>query len=170
MKKVIICALIAVVSLGTFTACTSDKKDSASGTDQEQVVQINIKDELAKLETEFPIRVSGEITNQDLKDVYGMNIDNIEEFALKQSMITPGIDVMGIIKAKSGNVEDVKSDAQKIIDVKKNSAYLPGEMEALENAKIVSNGDYVGIFLIQGEAQGDNIAQKASESFNNLFK
>lgn len=169
MKKILVCVLVGVISLGGFVACTGSGS-SDTGSKQEVTKTINIKDEFAKLDSEYPVRMAGDVTEQELKDVFGINTDDIEEFTAKQCMMTPGIDVMGVFKAKEGKVDAVKADLGKIMDVKKNSAYLPGEMEALENAQIVANGDYVGVFLLQSEEEGDSLAEKAAESFNNLFK
>lgn len=166
MKKILVCVLTAVMVGATFVGCTSDNKTDAG---QEQAVTINVKDELAKLEADYPLRMPADVTEQELTEMYGVSMDNIEEYALRHGMMTPGIDVMGIFKAKDGQVDTLKTDLEKILEVKRNAAYLPGEMEALDNAKIVDNGNYVGIFLLQGEEEGALPADEAVEKFNSLF-
>lgn len=170
MKKFLVCSLAAILVGGTFIACGGEKKTDVG---IEQEVNININETLSKFLDEFEMRMPGEATDEDLKEVYKVNLDNIEEYAMKQCMMTPGIDVIGIFKAKSGKGEEVKTDIQKIIETKRGSAYLPGEMDALENSQIVVNGDYVGIFLIEGQenenGEMENQAQKAADKFKALF-
>ena len=167
MKKILICVLAAMMVGGTFVGCGSESKTDAG---QEEAVAINVKDELVKFEAEYPMRMPGDVTQEELTDIYGVSMDNIEEFALRHGMMTPGIDVMGIFKAKEGKADALKTDLEKILEVKRVAAYLPPEMEALDNAKIVSNGNYVAIFLLQGMEEGDLPAEKAVETFNGLFE
>ncbi|MGL5767080.1 MAG: DUF4358 domain-containing protein [Sarcina sp.] len=170
MKKFLVCSLAAILVGGTFIACGEEKKKDPA---IEQQVNININETLSSFLDAFEIRMPGDATDQDLKEVYKINIDNIEEYAMKQCMMTPGVDVIGIFKAKSGKAEEVKTDVQKIIETKRTSAYLPGEMDALENSQVIVNGDYVGIFLIEGQedenGEIENQAQKAADKFKALF-
>lgn len=167
MKKLVVGALVAITVGGTFVGCGAEKPSTeASG---QEAVKIDVTTSVAGLVEKFPIRMPIDATDQDLKDVYKINMDNISSFAMKQCGMTPGIDVIGIFEAKEGKVEDVKTDLQKILETKKTSAYLPPEMEALENAKIVANGNYVGIFLVQGEEEGQNAVADVEKEFNAML-
>ncbi|MGL5069467.1 MAG: DUF4358 domain-containing protein [Sarcina sp.] len=167
MKKIVIGALVGLMAGGTFIGCGADKPETETST--QQAVKIDALGSVNTLVEKYPIRMPMDALEQDLKDVYGINMDNIKSYGMKQCGMTPGIDVIGIFEAKEGKVEDVKKDLQKILDTKKQAAYLPLEMEALDNAKIISNGDYVGIFLMQGEAEGANPVEAVEKEFNALF-
>ena len=167
MKKIVIGALVALTVGGAFAGCGADKPETETST--EQAVKIDALGSVNTLIEKYPIRMPMDVLDQDLKDVYGINMDNISSFGMKQCGMTPGIDVVGIFEAKEGKVEDVKADLQKILEVKTAAAYLPGEKEALENAKIVNNGNYVGIFLMQGEEEGSNPVEAVEKDFNAMF-
>lgn len=166
MKKLVIGALVALTVGGTFAGCGSDKPATETATPD---LKIDLTASVEGLVEKFPIRMPGDVTDQDLKDVFKINMDNINSFAMKQCMMTPGIDVIGIFEAKDGKVEDVKADLKKILETKEVAAYLPPEKEALENAKIVSNGNYVGIFLVEGEEEGQNPVADIEKEFNAIF-
>ncbi|WP_297518427.1 DUF4358 domain-containing protein [uncultured Clostridium sp.] len=167
MKKLVIGALVAITVGGAFAGCGSDKTGTETSADQ--AVKIDVVEKVTGLSEKFPIRMPMDASEEDLKEVYGLNMDNIASYSMKQCGMTPGIDVMGIFEAKDGNVEDVKTDLAKILESKKQAAYLPQEMEALDNAKIVSNGNYVGIFLVQGEEEGANPVADIEKDFNAMF-
>ncbi|MGL5576710.1 MAG: DUF4358 domain-containing protein [Sarcina sp.] len=167
MKKLVVGALVAIIVGGTFVGCGAEKPSTE--TSGQEAVKIDVTTSVAGLVEKFPIRMPMDVTDQDLKDVYKINMDNMNSYAMKQCGMTPGIDVIGIFEAKEGKVEEVKKDLQKILDTKKQAAYLPPEMEALENAKIINNGNYVGIFLVQGEEEGVNPVTEIETEFNTMF-
>ncbi|MGL4991860.1 MAG: DUF4358 domain-containing protein [Sarcina sp.] len=172
MKKILVCTLVAIISFTGFVAC-GDKGDQNTGADKpiSQEKEVNLKEEFAKLESEFTIRMPGDVSEEELREIYEINMDNVEDFSIKQCMMTPGVEVLGIFKAKDGKEADVKKDLEKILAVKKNAAYLPEEMDALENARIETSGDYACIFILQGDEEGNTgRSDKALESFKSVFK
>ena len=169
MKRIFVSVLTAILIGGTLVSCGEVKQKENANV--QEVTNINISDLASKIEQEVGIVKPGEVTKEELKEIYGVNIDNIEEYSMKQAMIMPGIDVLGIFKAKDGKIDELKSDMQKIIDAKTDQAYTPILQEALKEAKVVTHGNYLGIFILQGEldSEGTN-SDKAVEIFNSSFK
>lgn len=169
MKKTFLSVLAAILIGGTFISCGTEKPNTEA--DAKQNKDINIKESVTKIETEVGMAMPGDMSEQDLKDVYGMNMDNIEEFQGRNAMVMPGIDVIAIFKAKDGKVDDVKADVQKILEKKKADAYTPILQDAMNQAKIVVNGNYVGLFILQSDPEGTEInSDKAEAIFNGFFK
>lgn len=167
MKKLLIGGLAALVVGGTFISCNDSKIDTSI----EQNNEINISECLAKMESEIEMMKPVEVSEEDLKNVYGVNVENINDFSMKTAAIMPGIDTLGIFEAKDGKVEDVKADMQKILDKKKADAYTPTLMDALDNAKVVVNGNYVGIFILQSDPEAEELnSDKAEVMFNAFFE
>ena len=169
MKRIFVSILTAILIGGTLVSCGEAKQKE--NINVQEVTNINTSDLASKIEQELGMVKPGEVTKEELKEIYGVNTDNIEEYSMKQAMIMPGIDVLGIFKAKDGKIDELKSDMQKIIDAKKDQAYTPILQDALKEAKVVTHGNYLGIFILQGEldSEGTN-SDKAVEIFNSSFK
>lgn len=172
MKKILVCTLVAIVSFTGFIGCgTNGDNDTGADKPIGQEKELNLKEEFANLESKFTIRMPGDVSEEELKEIYEINMDNVEDFSIKQCMMTPGVEVLGVFKAKDGKEEAVKKDLEKILAVKKNSAYLPDEMDALESSRIETSGDYVCIFILQEDEEGNtDRADKALEAFKDVFK
>lgn len=169
MKKTFLSVLAAILIGGTFVSCGAEKP--SSGSDLEQQKDINVKESVTKIETEIGMAMPGDLQEQELKDIYGVNMDNIEEFSGRNAMVMPGVDFIGIFKAKDGKVDDVKADLQKILDKKKTDAYTPILEDTINQAKIIVNGDYLGLFILQSDPEGTEVSSdKAEAMFNDFLK
>ena len=107
-------------------------------------------------------RPNVEIPRESLKDLFGINLDDIEEYIAEQPMISANIDTFIAIKAKSGKGEAVAS----ALNTYKNSLLdgammYPSNMPKAQAAKVVRHGDYV--FLVMLGAAGDMEADEETQ-------
>lgn len=85
--------------------------------------------------------------------------------------LNTGIELLAVVKAKKGKVEDVKLALEKVKDDKKEAAFYPGEGEAVDNAEIKTVDNYVGLFIIPDYDQsGENNSEKAAEIFEKALR
>ena len=75
MKKLVIGALVAITVGGAFAGCGSDKTGTETSADQ--AVKIDVVEKVTGLSEKFPIRMPMDASEEDLKEVYGLNMDNI---------------------------------------------------------------------------------------------
>jgi len=107
-------------------------------------------------------RPNVEIPRESLTDLFGINLDDVEEFIAEQPMISANIDTFIAIKAKSGKGQTVASALNAYKDSLLNGAMMyPSNMPKAQAAKVVSHGDYV--FLVMLGAAGDMEADEETQ-------
>lgn len=111
---------------------------------------LTVKDVVAKVEEKAPIQMPMELDEATIKDLTTLNLDDVEEYAIKKAMIMNSADVIAIVKAKDGKVESVKAALQEMLDTEKNNAYLPEQKDKVESAVLTEKGNYV-ILLINAD-------------------
>lgn len=107
-------------------------------------------------------RPNVEIPKESLQDLFGINLDDVDEFIAEQPMISANIDTFIAIKAKTGKGESVAS----ALNAYKNSLLdgammYPSNMPKAQAAKVVRHGDYV--FLVMLGAAGDMEADEETQ-------
>lgn len=111
---------------------------------------LTAKDVVAKVEEKAPIQMPMELDEATIKDLTTLNLDDVEEYAIKKAMIMNSADVIAVVKAKDGKVESVKEALQKMLDTEKDNAYLPEQKDKVESAVLTEKGNYV-ILLINAD-------------------
>ena len=107
-------------------------------------------------------RPNVEIPKESLKDLFGINLDDVEEYIAEQPMISANIDTFIAIKAKSGKGAAVAGTLNSYKDSLLNGAMMyPSNMPKAQAAKVISHGDYV--FLVMLGAAGDMEADEATQ-------
>lgn len=111
---------------------------------------LTAKDVVAKVEEKAPMQMPMDLDDTTVQDLTTINLDDVEEYAIKKAMIMNSADVTAVVKAKDGKVESVKAALQEMLDTEKNNAYLPEQKDKVENAVLTEKGNYV-ILLINSD-------------------
>ena len=140
MKKFIALALSAVLAL-SMVACGGN--DNASSFD--------VAAAAATIEKENPIRMSTPI-EQDYIDFIGLTEDMYEAYAGSYCPVTPGVDVIIVVEAKEGKVEDVKAklEQRKAELVAANENYFGSLLDKATAGRVVVKGNYA-VLVIAGD-------------------
>ena len=162
MKKCIGRLLAVVMAVGLLGGCgtSSSKKDVSTASIVESIQD--------QIEMRYTERVDEVVT----KEMYYLPDDYVEESTIERGVINTGIELLAVVKAKKGKVEDVKLALEKVKDDIAESAFYPGEEEAVNKAEVTVVDDYVGLFIIpdEEEEEGENLSEKAAEIFEKALR
>ena len=140
MKKIIALALAAVLAI-SMVACGGGEEASA----------YDVAAVAKTIEGKNPIRMSTPI-EQDYIDFIGMTEDMYVAYAGSYCPITPGVDVILVVEAKEGKVEDVKAvlEQRKAELVAANENYIGALLEKATAGRVVVKGNYA-VLVIAGD-------------------
>ena len=140
MKKVISFVLAAVMAL-SMVACGGG----------EEAASYDVAAVAKTIEDANAIRMSTPIA-QDYIDFIGLSEDMYEAYAGSYCPITPGVDVIMVVEAKEGKVEDVKAklEQRKAEIVAANENYVGSLLEKAKEGRIVVKGNVV-VLVIAGD-------------------
>ena len=140
MKKIISFVLAAVMAL-SMVACGGG----------EEAKSYDVAAVAKTIEDANPIRMSTPIA-QDYIDFIGLSEDMYEAYAGSYCPITPGVDVIMVVEAKDGKVEDVKAklEQRKAEIVAANENYVGALLEKAKAGRIVVKGNYA-VLVIAGD-------------------
>ena len=94
---------------------------------------------------------SMEITEDMMSDIYGVNMDNVDEFIAEAPAISAHVDTFIAVKAKEGKGEEVEKELQAYLDyVVDNSINYPMNVAKVQSAKVVRYDDYVFYVMLGG--------------------
>ena len=140
MKKVISFVLAAVMAL-SMVACGGG----------EEAASYDVAAVAKTIEDANPIRMSTPIA-QDYIDFIGLSEDMYEAYAGSYCPITPGVDVIMVVEAKEGKVEDVKAklEQRKAELVAANENYVGSLLDKATAGRVVVKGNYA-VLVIAGD-------------------
>lgn len=169
MKKLLVSTLIAVMVGATLTGCGNNDKQNNTAQDsqqeQSQASSVSAKEVVEKLNEEGYVRMPAEIDDNMAKDIYHLNLDDIEDYGILETQISPGPGLIVVVKAKEGKVDAVKASVEQILQDKIGNAFYPDEKETIEKAKVEVNGDIVSLLILNEEVAAD-----AQTKFAELIK
>ena len=156
MKKILISGLILVMMSSVLVGCGKNSDVSSNITSKE----------IAKKLIEADYLISPKEVDSDMvEEVYHLNLDDVENYAIYETERRPCPGFIMIVKAKDGKVENVKNSMEKVLEDKVGQAFYPEEQEVAENATIEVDGNFVSLFLLNSEVEAD-----AEKMYNNLIK
>lgn len=180
MKKILL-MLIGVTLLSTALIGCGDKSGNGDSNKPEVSLEnifADVKETLG--EDYYPDR---DIDADELEAVYGVEMDDVEEFIAQSPMISVNIDTFIAIKAKDGESDDVKEDLdgyqEYLLD---NSLMYPMNLAKVEASEVVQHGDYVFFIMLGAYDDRDDATDeerltfakaevsKVKESINKYFK
>ena len=131
MKK--ICSLLLAL-------CTLAALATGCGKDAE-TKQYNLGDVMDAIEAVAPVAMPADMDDEFLTSMYGLNMEDVEEYKGKYSNVNISTDEILIIKTAKGQ----KAKADQF------AMYLEDQALKAQNGRIVVKGDYV-IFVIAGDS------------------
>ena len=101
-----------------------------------------------------------------MTDVYGVDMDNVEEFVAEGPMISAHVDTFIAVKAKEGMGEQVQQELQAYLDyVQENALQYPMNTAKVQAAQVVRHGDYVFYVLLGGYDERTDVTEEESVTF-----
>ena len=162
MKKRLIVLGVLVLVLVAAIGCTSNK--SNDGGEKEVNVSVSEIAEKIQSDVEWPSLI--DLDEQGLKDFYGIDASDLEEYDVKMPMMIVKSNEIAVIKVKDAEkVEEVKENVEKRAEsIKKTfETYLPDQYENAKNYLLEVKGKYI-IFAIHEDVTN------VEEVFNSFFK
>ena len=109
---------------------------------------------------------SMQMDEQMMTDVYGVDMDNVEEFVAEGPMISAHVDTFIAVKAKEGKGEQVQQELQAYLDyVQENALQYPMNTAKVQAAQVVRHGDYVFYVLLGGYDERTDVTEEESVTF-----
>lgn len=162
MKKIL--TTIIVLSLATFTlvGCSGKPEKATSESLKEGLTPKSI---VYDINEAIGIPMGGEIDETAAKELFHLNLEDVEEYSIMISQANISSANIAIVKAKDGKVEEVKKALeQRQQDViSQFERYLPEQLEIAQNGKVVVKGNYAILLMIDNMEEAEKIV---NESFN----
>lgn len=167
MKKILVSTLIAIMIGATLTGCGNKNTGNSSSTEQseQQTASVSAKDVVEKLNEEGYVRLPAEIDDTMASEIYHLNLDDIEDYGILETQISPGPGFIMVVKAKEGKVDAVKASVEQVLQDKIGKAFYPEEQEITESAEVKVDGSLVSLFILNSE-----VASEAQSTYEKLIK
>ena len=166
MKKLIAAMMILVASTTALVGCGTEKTNTEVNSNTEAAVEKAPLEELLNQMVEGgAVRMPMPVDETLAQESYHIDLEVVEEYAIAQTGISPGPGLIVMVKAKEGQLEQAKANMEALKQDQIGNAFYPAEQEAAENAKIIVDGNYVGLFILNSEVE-----QTAIDMFQNSTK
>ena len=143
MKKILVTALVATMLTISLIGCGGDPYADVS---PKAIVQ--------QLETEY-VRMPMPVDEAMAQEMYHINLDDVEEYAITKTGMSPGVGFAMVVKAKDGKVDAVKEAVDKVLADQVNAAFYPDEKEIAEAAEVKVDGNIVSLLIFHSEVSAD---------------
>ena len=164
MKKILVSTLIAIMVGATLTGCGNSNAGNSTSAEQ-QVYSVSAKEVVEKLNEKGYVRAAAEINDSMASGLYHLNLDDVEDYGILETQISPGPGFIMVVKAKEGKVDSVKASVEEVLQDKVGSAFYPEEKEVAENAEVKVDGNLVSLFILNSE-----VASEAKSTYEELIK
>ena len=167
MKKILVSTLIAVMIGATLTGCGNKNSGNSSSVEQstQQTNSVSAKEIVEKLNEKEYVRAAAEIDDTMASEIYHLNLDDIEDYGILDTQISPGPGFIMVVKAKEGKVDEVKASVEQVLQDKIGSAFYPEEQEVSESAEVRVDGNLVSLFIVNSDVSAD-----AQATYEKLIK
>ncbi|CAM2077946.1 DUF4358 domain-containing protein [Paraclostridium bifermentans] len=167
MKKILVSTLIAIMVGATLTGCGNKNTGNSSSTEQsqQQTASVSAKDVVEKLNEKEYVRAAAEIDDTMASEIYHLNLDDVEDYGILETQISPGPGFIMVVKAKDGKVDAVKASVEQVLQDKVGNAFYPEEKEIAESAEVKVDGNLVSLFILNSE-----VASDAQATYEELIK
>ena len=98
-------------------------------------------------------------------EIYHLNLDDVEDYGILETQISPGPGFIMVVKAKEGKVDAVKTSVDQVLKDKVGKAFYPEEQEITESAEVKVDGNLVSLFILNSE-----VASEAQSTYEELIK
>lgn len=167
MKKILVSTLIAIMVGATLTGCGNKNNGNSSSTEQsqQQTASVSAKDVVEKLNEKEYVEAAAEIDDTIVSEIYHLNLDDVEDYGILETQISPGPGFIMVVKAKDGKVDAVKASVEQVLQDKVGNAFYPAEKEIAESAEVKVDGNLVSLFILNSE-----VASDAQATYEELIK
>ena len=135
--------------------------------------QYNLDDVMAAIEAVAPVSVPAEMDDDYLTGMYGINLDDVEEYKGKYTNVSLSTDEILLVKAKAGKADTIKQALEARRDAKYEQAAMYDDVQAqkAQNGRIVVKGDYLFFIVVGDETRIENgevdaVYQEVDEALN----
>ena len=161
MKKILVSILVAAMVGATLTGCGS--KAEGNGTQVEQGSTVSAADVVDQLKEYIPMPM--DVTEEEAKDIYHLNLDDVESYGISLTGRSPGVGFIMVVKAKEGKVDAVKASVEQVLADRIGAAFYPDEKDVAEKAKVRVDGDFVSLLIFY-----DDVADEATKVYEDAIK
>lgn len=198
MKKKTSLLLAALLTAGVFAGCsengrvgqlekdakTRTEEDMSSGMDTAKEMMENeqgmimaagsrLQDVIMQLGEELGITMPEKLDESSLKEVFGVDPADIEEYYGEYSAVNTSADHIIGLKVKDGKVDAVRQalEARKEEIVKNFEEYLPDQYEKAQAGQIIQKGNYLFLVIAGDSEKGyDSEMDRAQKIVNGYFE
>lgn len=198
MKKMTSLLLAALLTAGVFAGCsengrvgqlekdtkTRTEEDMSSGMDTAKEMMENeqgmimaagsrLQDVIMQLGEELGITMPEKLDESSLKEVFGVDPADIEEYYGEYSAVNTSADHIIGLKVKDGKVDAVRQalEARKEEIVKNFEEYLPDQYEKAQAGQIIQKGNYLFLVIAGDSEKGyDSEMDRAQKIVNGYFE
>lgn len=165
MKQKILAGLLAGLMLISLAGCGNKK---GGNTLKEGKTLQNMADQVV---SEVGFEEPGDVDEQLLSSVYGIDMETVDTFAGKTCMSAISSDNFIAIKAKEGKADTVKKALEeKMEGIKADfKDYVPAEKVKADAGKILVKGDYVFLIILGNDKLSNEEAVKKGEEIVNSY-
>ena len=156
-----------ILFLFLLTGCGNKNLGNASSAEQstQQTNSVSAKEVVEKLNEEGYVRAAAEIDDTVASEIYHLNLDDVEDYGILETQMSPGPGFIMVVKAKEGKVDEVKASVEQVLQDKIGSAFYPEEQEVAESAEVKVDGNLVSLFIVNSE-----VASDAQATYEELIK
>ncbi|MDO5521709.1 MAG: DUF4358 domain-containing protein [bacterium] len=152
MKKGLVKLMACVMIMGSLVACGEKKEEAKENTVKNDVkveaLTAAVKEELG--ENYWPTK---QLTESEAADLYQLTLDNAEEVIAEVPMMATNADMILIVKAKEGKVEDVKKEVEALRQSKvDDTMQYPMNIQKIAASSVNVVGNYVCYVQLGGSA------------------
>lgn len=198
MKKMTSLLLAALLTASVFAGCsengrvgqlekdakTRTEEDLSSGMDTAKEMMENeqgmimaagsrLQDVIMQLGEELGITMPEKLDESSLKEVFGVDPADIEEYYGEYSAVNTSADHIIGLKVKDGKVDAVRQalEARKEEIVKNFEEYLPDQYEKAQAGQIIQKGNYLFLVIAGDSEKGyDSEMDRAQKIVNGYFE
>lgn len=198
MKKMTSLLLAALLTAGVFAGCsengrvgqlekdakTRTEEDLSSGMDTAKEMMENeqgmimaagsrLQDVIMQLGEELGITMPEKLDESSLKEVFGVDPADIEEYYGEYSAVNTSADHIIGLKVKDGKVDAVRQalEARKEEIVKNFEEYLPDQYEKAQAGQIIQKGNYLFLVIAGDSEKGyDSEMDRARKIVSGYFE
>lgn len=149
MKKILTLVVTVLLTTLMLVGCGSPTTTAPADID----VPVLVKAMVEKGYVPMPM----EIDTIQAKEMYLINPDNVNEYAIARTGRSPGIGLIVIAEAKPGKEAEVQANMEQLLKNEIGNAFYPDEKDAAEQAEIMVDGPYVSLFILHPEAKAEAI-------------
>ena len=144
MKKVLSIIMALALSVSLFTACGGNETEAS----------YDVNEIVTKINEAVPVAMAGDLTEEELTMMVGINAEDMASWAGKYSMANVSADRLIVIEAAEGKVDVVKTALEAYRDnvAAQFELYLAPQYEKAKAGRIVVKGNYA-VLAIAGDNQ-----------------